>query len=101
MFRRQSTDAGHEEMEVETNRLRRELNARCRELEAEKQVRARREGILGGCGCRPHIWPLSVCVSFPVFPPCFPPLSPGCGYRKSLTMNRQHRTQNKWSGSGG
>lgn len=47
LFRRQSTDAGREEMEVETNRLRRELNARCRELEAEKQVRARREGIFG------------------------------------------------------
>lgn len=36
---RQSTDAGREEMEVETNRLRRELNTRCRELEAEKQAR--------------------------------------------------------------
>lgn len=34
----QSTDTGREEAEVESSRLRRELEGRCRELELEKQV---------------------------------------------------------------
>lgn len=49
----QRTNAGREEMDVESKRLKRDLEARCRELEAENQVSSLLNTIWSLCSCRP------------------------------------------------